>query len=95
MELLACDQVSSRVGTSRDIESVRRSRTIKGAIQLLPQSQRVVIEMAFFQDLRQGSQIALKLGEPLGTITDPHAFRTRKNLKSHLTRAEIEITTAA
>ncbi|HJQ84947.1 MAG TPA: sigma-70 family RNA polymerase sigma factor [Candidatus Binatia bacterium] len=41
--------------------------TVRGALAALPESQRQVIELAFFAGLSQ-SQIATRLGQPLGTV---------------------------
>jgi RNA polymerase sigma-70 factor, ECF subfamily len=40
---------------------------VQGALGRLPEPQRRVIEMAFFEDLTQ-AEIAARLGEPLGTV---------------------------
>jgi len=48
--------------------SLAEDRTaVQTALQLLPERERRIIELAFFEGLTQ-SEIALRLGEPLGTI---------------------------
>lgn len=44
-----------------------RHAQIVGALQTLPEAQRVLIELAYFEGYTQ-SQLAERLGEPLGTI---------------------------
>ncbi len=41
--------------------------TVHGALAKLPEAQRMVLELAFFDGLTQ-SEIAARLGEPLGTV---------------------------
>lgn len=42
-------------------------RNVRGALATLPEPQRVALELAYFEGLSQ-SEIAQRLGEPLGTI---------------------------
>ncbi len=63
------------LGTLRD--------TIAGALDSLPPSQRVAIEMAYFKGLTQ-REIAEQLGEPLGTI------KTRMRLGIQKLRDQLE-----
>jgi RNA polymerase sigma-70 factor, ECF subfamily len=50
-----------------DLEASERAQRLRAALMSLPKNQQIVIQLGFFEDL-SGSQIALKLGEPLGTI---------------------------
>ena len=52
-----------------DVEAVRRdeARTVRGALEELPDEQRQAIELAYFGGFSQ-SQIAELIGQPLGTV---------------------------
>ena len=58
--------VENTTGADRAIQS-EESRAVRSALLELPEAQRKALELAYFEGLSQ-SEIAEKLGEPLGTI---------------------------
>jgi RNA polymerase sigma-70 factor, ECF subfamily len=64
-------QVSSPLDGVRKVESGAAESearlTVHGALAQLPEAQRVVLELAYFDGFTQ-SEIAARLGEPLGTV---------------------------
>ena len=58
--------VVTKTGADDAIQS-QESKAVRGALSELPDAQRIALELAYFEGLSQ-SEIAAKLGEPLGTI---------------------------
>ena len=58
--------VDHTTGVDQAIQTQERS-AVRGALAELPDPQRVALELAYFEGLSQ-SEIAAKLGQPLGTI---------------------------
>lgn len=51
----------------REAAATEARLTVQGALSRLPEAQRVVLELAYFDGVTQ-SEIAARLGEPLGTV---------------------------
>lgn len=74
--------VESTTGADKAIQSEERT-AVRGALAELPEPQRIALELAYFEGLSQ-SEIAAKLGEPLGTI------KTRMQLGMKKLRARLQ-----
>jgi RNA polymerase sigma-70 factor (ECF subfamily) len=69
--------------TGRDAERNETAASVRSAMAALPAEHRTMIELAYFEGLSQ-SQIAKRLGEPLGTIKSrarAALFRLRDTLE--------------
>ena len=59
--------VATESNLTMDVESAERRRVAIAALGELPAEQRAVLELGYFEGLRQ-SEIADRTGQPLGTI---------------------------
>jgi RNA polymerase sigma-70 factor (ECF subfamily) len=70
MRSLSPDQPARTEGGTQVAPPTQASEaklTVQGVLTKLPETQRIVLELAYFDGLTQ-SEIAARLGEPLGTV---------------------------
>ena len=71
----------NKTGADDAIQS-QEGTAVRGALAELPEAQRIALQLAYFDGLSQ-SEIAEKLGEPLGTIKTRMQLGMKK-LREHL-----------
>jgi RNA polymerase sigma-70 factor, ECF subfamily len=67
LELEDREHKSQELGIEIDLQSKDQARVIRAAMERLTENQRRVIQLAYYEGLSQ-TEMAEKLGEPLGTI---------------------------